>query len=108
MRKSKPRVKSELPKQQYTVTLFDCNHLAHAMVLWQMQKFMFYFTVFALFYFEYYFEVQSPGGLYLEGQFNEGFFALQVWRGLYTEELIFRILRLCCTYIYFYFFTLQG
>ena len=39
-----------------------------------------------------------PGGLYLEGRFNGGFFALPVWgayfwRGLYTEGLIFGILR---------------
>ena len=38
------------------------------------------------------------GGLYLEGRFNGGFFALQVWgayiwRGLYMEGLIFGILR---------------
>ena len=38
------------------------------------------------------------GGLYLEGRFNGGFFALPVWgayfwRGLYTEGLIFGILR---------------
>ena len=37
-------------------------------------------------------------GLYLEGRFNRGFFALPVWgahiwRGLYMEGLIFRILR---------------
>ena len=25
---------------EYTVTLFDCSHLAHVIVLWQMQKFM--------------------------------------------------------------------
>ena len=25
------------------------------------------------------FQVQGPGGLYLEGQFNGGFFALPVW-----------------------------
>ena len=33
------------------------------------------FTVFALFYFvfEGNFQVQSPGGLYLEGRFNGGF-----------------------------------
>ena len=38
---SKPTVKSELRKQQYkTVTLSDCNHLAHVIVLWQIQKFM--------------------------------------------------------------------
>ena len=39
------------------------------------------FTVFALFYFvfEGNFQVQGPGGLYLEGRFNGGFFALPVW-----------------------------
>ena len=59
------------------------------------------FTVFAMFYivFEGNFPSTSPrGGLYLEGRFNEGFFALPVWgayiwRGLYTEGLIFGILR---------------
>ena len=40
---------------------------------------------------------KPPGGLYLEGQFNGGFFALLVWgayiwRGLYIEGLIFGIL----------------
>ena len=44
------------------------------------------------------------GALYFEGQFNGGFFALQVWgayiwRGLYMEGLIFRIL----WYTYFFF-----
>ena len=51
------------------------------------------FTVFALFYFVYLgsiFQVQAPGGLYLEGRFNGGFFALPVWgaytwRGLFSE-----------------------
>ena len=37
------------------------------------------------------------GGLYLEGRFNGGLFALRVWgvyfRGLYMEGLIFGILR---------------
>ena len=39
------------------------------------------FTVFALFYFvfEGNFQVQAPGGLYLEGRFNGGFFALPNW-----------------------------
>ena len=42
------------------------------------------------------FQVQAPGGLYLEGRFNGGFFALRVWgayiwRGLYMEGLIFGI-----------------
>ena len=39
----------------------------------------------------------SPGGLYSEGRFNGGFFALRFWgayilRGLYMEGLIFGIL----------------
>ena len=42
-------LKSEPRKQQYTVTLFDYNHLEHVIVLWQMQKFMCYCIVFALF-----------------------------------------------------------
>ena len=58
------------------------------------------FTVFALFYFvfEGNFQVKAPGGFYMEGPFNGGFFALRVWRayiwrGLYMEGLIFGILR---------------
>ena len=43
-------------------------------------------------------EVNLPRGLYLEGQFNGGFFKLPdwgayIWRGLYMEGLIFGILR---------------
>ena len=63
------------------------------------------FTVFVLFYFA--FEGNFPStnprrgggeGLYLEGRFNGGFFALPVsgayiWRGLYMQGLIFGILR---------------
>ena len=58
------------------------------------------FTVFALFDFVYEgnFQVQAPGGLYLEGRFNGGVFALRalgayIWRGVYMEGLIFGILR---------------
>ena len=55
------------------------------------------FTVFALFYFvfEGNFQVQAPGGggLYLEGRFNGGFFALQIWGlilgGAYTRRGLF-------------------
>ena len=50
------------------------------------------------------FQVQALGGLYLEGRFNGGFFALPdcgayIWRGLYMEGLIFGILRylICLT-----------
>ena len=46
---------------------------------------------------------KRPGGLYLEGRFNGGFFALPVWgaciwRGLYIEGLIFGILRYLDSY----------
>ena len=58
------------------------------------------FTVFALFYFVFegnFSSTRPRGGLYLEGRFNGGFFALPVWeayiwRGLYMEGLIFGIL----------------
>ena len=53
------------------------------------------FTVFALFYFLFsgqFSKYKPPGGLYLEGRFNGGFFALPVWggglilwRGLFSE-----------------------
>ena len=50
------------------------------------------FTVFALFYFvfEGNFPSTSPpgGGLYLEGRYNGGFFALSVW-GAYTWRDLF-------------------
>ena len=75
-RKSRRRVKSALRKQQYTVTPFDCNLLAHVIVLWPMQnlcvivQFLFYFE------FEGNFQVQAPGGLYFEGLFNRGFFCV--------------------------------
>ena len=41
---------------------------------------------------------KPPGGLYLEGRFNGGFFAspiwgAYIWRGLYMEGLIFGLLR---------------
>ena len=68
---------------EYTVTLFDCSRLEHVIVLWQMQKFMCYYTVFPLFYFEFKgnLRVQVPVGLYLEGQFLGRFFELRVWGG---------------------------
>ena len=64
------------------------------------------FIVFALFYFvfEGNFQVQAPpGGLYLEGQFNRGFFALRVWGvifgGAYTWRGLFS--EFYCIYVYF-------
>ena len=42
------------------------------------------FTVFALFYFvfEGNFQVQAPGGLYLEGRINGAFLGGYIWEGL--------------------------
>ena len=58
------------------------------------------FTVFLCFtlYLRAISKYKPPGGLYLEGRFNGGVFALPVWgayiwRGLYLEGLIFGILR---------------
>ena len=77
MRKYKTRVKTELRKQQYTVTLFDRNHLAHSIVLQLYEKCNYYcvnvqFLLSCIFL---YFQVRAPGGLYLEGPFKGGFFA---------------------------------
>ena len=49
------------------------------------------FIVFALFYFVFdsNFQVQAPGGAYINGRC----FALRNWGGLYLEGLIFGILR---------------
>ena len=48
------------------------------------------FTIFALFYFVFgsNFPSTSPGGLYLEGQFNGGFFCVTGLGGLYLEGLV--------------------
>ena len=66
-------MQSELRKQQYTVILFDCNHLAHVIVSWQIQKYICYCTaiVSQYFAFEGNFQVKAPGGLYSV--------ALRVW-----------------------------
>ena len=78
------------------MTLFNCNHLVNVIVLWQMQKFMCNCTVFVFFYFEFEgnFRVQVTEGLYLEGRFIGGFFALRVWGAyIWTGLYIFGILR---------------
>ena len=77
------------------MTLSDCNHLAHVIVLWQIKKIICYCTVFALFYFvfEGNVQVQGPGGLYSEGRLYGGFFlryelgggGAYLWRGLFSE-----------------------
>ena len=56
------------------------------------------FTIFALFYFVFegnFPSTSPPGGLYLEGRSNRGFFALPdwgalyIWRGLHMVGLIY-------------------
>ena len=68
----------------------------HFKIEWASLLFGSKFTTFALFHFvfEGNFPCTSPGGLYLEGRFNGGFFALPVWRayiwrGLYTWRGLF-------------------
>ena len=80
------------------VRLYDCNHLAHEIVLWQMQTVQlltafFFFNLMAIF------DYKTLQGLVLEGRFIGGFLALQIWgaytciwRGVYMEGLIFGIL----------------
>ena len=78
-RKSKPTVKNELRKQQYkTVTLSDCNHLAHVIVLWQIQKFMllYRFCFFTL-YLRAISKYKPPGTYFRRGDLTEGFLLLR-------------------------------
>ena len=50
-------------------------------------------TIFALFYFvfEGNFQVQAPGGLYSEGRFKGGFFALRFWGAYFRNFMVFPI-----------------
>ena len=84
-------MKSELRKQQYTVTLFDCNHVAHVIVSWQIQKFICYCTVIVsqYFAFEGNFPITSPRGAYIRrGDLTEGFLRYRfeglIFGGAYT------------------------
>ena len=93
-RKSKPRLKSELRKQQYTVTLFDCGHLAHVrhVVLWQMQNFMCYSKLLCfILNLRAISEYKPPGACVWRGDLSEGFLHYE-FGGLIVEGLIFRIL----------------
>ena len=65
-----------------------------------MQKFMCYCTVFALFNFQFEgnFQVQAPGGLYLEGRFNGRFFTLRGW-GLIFGEAYFQNFTMTLRYV---------
>ena len=85
-------MKSELGNQQYNVTLLDSNHLAHVIVLWQMPKTLCVWNNFLclILNMRAISEYKPSGGLYLEGRFIGGLFALRVWgahiwRGLFSE-----------------------
>ena len=91
-RKFKPRLESELSKQQYTVTLFDCNHLTHVIVLFANAKI--YVTVQFLLCFILDLRTISeyrPPGVDLEARFVGFFFG--GGGGLMHGEVIFGILR---------------
>ena len=81
---SKPTVKHELHKQQYkTVTLSDCNHLAHVIVLWQIQKFMLLYVMlcyrfcFVTLYLRAISKYKPPGTYIRRGDLTEGFLLLR-------------------------------
>ena len=93
-RKSKPRLKSELRKQQYTVTLFDSNHLAHVKVLVANPKIYVFLYSFCFFFFNLgQFPSRSPRGLVFGGAIYRRVFCVTSLGGLYLEGLIFVILR---------------
>ena len=50
-------------------------------------KFLIPFLLCFTLYLRAIFQVQAPGGLYLEGRFNGGFFALPVWRAYIWRDL---------------------
>ena len=96
-RKSKPRLKSELRKQQYTVTLFDRKHLAHVIVLLANPKiyvllysFCFFFLIFFFFNLGQ-FPSRSPRGLLFGGAIYRRVFCVTSFGGLIFGGAYFRI-----------------
>ena len=80
--------KNELSKQQLTVTLSDCNHLAHVIVLWQIHKFMCHCAVFAL-YLSAISKYQPPGAYIWRGDLIQ-FFLRYKFGGLIDGAAYFR------------------
>ena len=94
-RKSKPRLKSELCKQQYTVTLFDWSYLAHVrhVVLWQMQNFMCYSKLLCfILNLKAISEYKPPGACIWRGDLSEGFlhyeFGVLIFGGAYFRNFM--------------------
>ena len=65
---------------EYAVTLFDCNHLAHVIVLWQMQNILCYCTL-SYFEFESNFQLQASGAYIWTGDLSEVFLRYEFWGG---------------------------
>ena len=80
-------MKSKLRKQQLTVTLSDCNYLAHVLVLLVVQ-FLLCFILNLRTISKY-----KPPGVYIRrSDLTEGFLRFEFW-GAYLEGLILGILR---------------
>ena len=96
-RKSKPILKSELRKQQYTVTLFYCNHLAEVKSSGKCKKFgvTVQFLLCFILNLRAISEYKSPGACIWRGNLSEGFLRYEfgglifggayIWRGLFSE-----------------------
>ena len=96
-RKSKPRVKGELLKQQYTVTFLDCNYLAHVIALWQMQKLCVTVQLMLCFILNLraISKYKSPGAYIWRGDLTKGYFALRGLGGCICGGAYFRNFTVC-------------
>ena len=91
MKRGNPSQELRVGKQQHCDTFWLKSLVTLNRYLANEKVYMFYWTVFALFYFEFEgnLQVQAPGGLYLEGWFNGGFFALRLGEHIF-EGAYFR------------------
>ena len=88
------RLKSELGKQQYTMTLSDCSHLAHVLILWQCKNLCFtvQFLLFVILNLREISKYKPPGACIWRGDLSGGG-CVSSLGALYMEGLIFGILR---------------
>ena len=95
IRKSKPRVKSELSTQTaiYCDTFWLQWSGTRNSSLANEKIYVLMYSCFLLFWIWGQFPSTSPRRLYLEGRFNGRFFEVSSFGGLYLEGLIFGILR---------------
>ena len=73
----------------YDSSASDCNHLAHVIVRWHIQKFICYCTVFALFILCF----RAISKYKIRREYLTGLFCVTSLGGLYLEGLNFGILR---------------